>query len=287
MNVKPGTDSGSAAPIMVGATGLKVVDPALRFIELLGTRVYPLTIADLHDLISAAIAEARRVVIASQNLHGIYVFHRSEAMRSLHRKALPRIDGMPLVFLGRLLGYPVHREHRVTWVDWMEPLMVEASRKGWRVFYLGGRPGVVDDGVAILRARVPELEIQFAHGHFDARPGSPENEAVLAAIEAYEPHILLVGMGMPRQEAWIDANLDRLHVNAVLTCGAAIEYVAGAMPTPPRWMGRFGLEWLYRLGSDPRRLAKRYLIEPWSLSGLFVSDVWRRWGGAGDRSGRR
>jgi N-acetylglucosaminyldiphosphoundecaprenol N-acetyl-beta-D-mannosaminyltransferase len=79
-----------------------------------------------------------------------------------------------------------------------------------------------------------------------------------------------VGMGMPRQEHWIMDNLHRLHSMVVLPCGASIDYVCGEIPTPPRWAGRWGLEWLCRLLAEPRRLWKRYLIEPWFLGQLFL-----------------
>jgi N-acetylglucosaminyldiphosphoundecaprenol N-acetyl-beta-D-mannosaminyltransferase len=103
------------------------------------------------------------------------------------------------------------------------------------------------------------------HGFFDTTPGSMESVAVLEAIRAFRPHILLVCMGMPRQEYWIQDNWERIHANAVLPMGAALDYWAGVIPTPPRWMGRMGLEWLCRLLSEPRRLWRRYLVEPWAL----------------------
>jgi len=78
---------------------------------------------------------------------------------------------------------------------------------------------------------------------------------------------------MPRQEKWVLRNRARLKVNAILTAGACFDYVAGAIPTPPRWMGQLGLEWLYRLVSEPRRLWRRYLVEPVYLLPYFWQDV--------------
>lgn len=245
--------------------------------ELLGVKLSPLTIAELNSLIEQAVTRRERVVITSQNVHGVYVYHRSAEMRALHDIAVPRIDGMPLVLLGRMFGLPFKREHRVTWIDWMDPLMAFAAARGWRVMYLGSRPGVAEAGGEILRGRHPTLQLRALHGYFDMARGSAENEAVLSEIGRYRPHILMVGMGMPRQEAWVLDNLDRLEMDGgVLTCGAAIDYIAGVVPTPPRWMGRVGLEWLYRLLSEPRRLAGRYLIEPWYLTGLLGREIWRR-----------
>jgi N-acetylglucosaminyldiphosphoundecaprenol N-acetyl-beta-D-mannosaminyltransferase len=247
-----------------------------KVVEILGVRIAPLTMADCHALIGAAIGRGERVVISSQNLHGVYLYHRTEKMRALHSRSYPRVDGMSLVLLGRILGVPLRREHRVTWVDWIYPLMAEAAQRGWQVFYLGSTSEVVQRGAEILRQRFPGLQLVARDGHFDMTAGGRENEGVLAEIAEYEPHILMVGMGMPRQESWIYDNLDRLKTNAVLTCGAAIEYVAGAQATPPRWLGRIGLEWLYRLLREPRRLGRRYLIEPWYILRLLGVELWRR-----------
>lgn len=102
---------------------------------------------------------------------------------------------------------------------------------------------------------------------------SQQNLETLAAINAYQPHVLMVGMGMPRQEYWILDNIEHIHTNAILTAGACMDYLAGAIPTPPRWMGKMGLEWLYRLLSEPKRLWRRYLVEPWFVAGLFLREI--------------
>ena len=89
-------------------------------------------------------------------------------------------------------------------------------------------------------------------GYFDARYGSSENEALLGRINAYRPDLLMVGMGMPRQEIWTQENFARLNADVILSSiGAAFDYIAGAVPTPPRWSGRMGLEWFFRLAHEP------------------------------------
>ncbi len=149
-----------------------------------------------------------------------------------------------------------------------------AAKKGWRIFYLGSAPGIAKHGTEKLQQEYPELKISTAHGFFDPIPGDNDNEMVIEAINDYQPDILMVGMGMPRQEIWVLNNLEKLHAKVILTCGACMDYIAGEIPTPPRWMGRVGLEWLYRLLSEPGRLWKRYLVEPWFLGGLLVRDLW-------------
>lgn len=239
-------------------------------LALLGLVVDLFTIDKLNQFVDQIIEQGERRVIAHHNLHSIYLYHRDPKMRAFFDKAqVIHIDGMPLVYWARILGYPVTGQHRVTYMDWIHPLMARAETEGWRVFYLGGRPGVAARAANRLQERYPRLLISTRHGYF----GSEENDDVLEEIAAFRPHILMVGMGMPRQEHWVLDNLERIQANAILTAGACFDYIAGVIPTPPRWMGRVGLEWLYRLLSEPKRLWRRYLVEPWALIPLFVKDL--------------
>ncbi|MEH2146008.1 MAG: WecB/TagA/CpsF family glycosyltransferase [Nostoc sp.] len=243
--------------------------------KLLGVQVDALSIPELNFLIKESIEQNQKLIIANHNLHSLYLFHNDPTMQAFYAKAeYIHIDGMPLLFIGKLLGFPMKREQRVTYADWVWPLMAEAADKGWRVFYLGSKPGVAEQGASILRQRFPGLQISCAHGYIDMDKDSQENLATLAAINAYKPHVLMVGMGMPRQEYWISENLEHIHTNTILTSGACMDYVSGAIPTPPRWMGKVGLEWLYRLLCEPKRLWRRYLLEPWFVGTLFLREIW-------------
>ena len=239
--------------------------------SLLGIWVNALTISDLNALIAEAVEKGERWVIANHNLNSLRLYHEDPKMREFYaRSDYIHVDGMPLILLGRLLKLPLRREHRVTYADWIYPLMAEAAQQGWRVFYLGSKPGVAQQGAEILSEKYAGLEIATADGYFDARPDSADNQAILEMINSYQPQVLMVGMGMPRQEHWLVDNLDRLRVNAILPAGAAMDYVAGAVPTPPRWAGRWGLEWLFRLISEPKRLWRRYLVDPWFVLKLLA-----------------
>jgi N-acetylglucosaminyldiphosphoundecaprenol N-acetyl-beta-D-mannosaminyltransferase len=249
-------------------------DPAIPRYEILDTELDALTMDDLNARIASAIARNERFVVASHNLHGVYLARTDRDMQAFYELAdVHRIDGMSLVLLGRIMGVPLERDHRITWLDWIDPLMRIAAAEGWRVFYLGAGPGVAERGAVILRERVPGLRIATHDGYFDPKT---DNERILAEIAAFETDILLVGMGMPRQERWVLQNAQRLPANVVLTCGACIEYIAGEKYTPPRWAGRLGLEWLFRLLSEPGNLWRRYLVEPWVLSGMLLRDLYRR-----------
>jgi N-acetylglucosaminyldiphosphoundecaprenol N-acetyl-beta-D-mannosaminyltransferase len=247
--------------------------------RLLGVELDAVTMEDLHRVIAAAVADHRKAIVAHHNMHSIYLTQRDARMPEFYRKArCIHADGMALIFLGRLLGLDLRREHRVTYVDWLRPLLAFAARRGFRVFYLGSRPGIAEQAAARLRAEIPALQIATHHGHFDATPDGAANRTVLLEIDRFQPDILMVGMGMPRQEHWILDNFERINASAILTSGACMDYVVGIVPTAPRWMARIGFEWLFRLWSEPSRLWRRYLLEPW-----FVLTWLVRYGKQGQR----
>jgi N-acetylglucosaminyldiphosphoundecaprenol N-acetyl-beta-D-mannosaminyltransferase len=249
-------------------------------VSFFGLRLNPKSMPELNALVERGVSERKKWIISNHNLHSVYLLHRRRKVREFYAAAhWTFIDGMPLVALGRLYGHPLEREQRVTMADWLPQLMELAADRGWRVFHLGSKDSVAEKCVAELRRRLPALQIESANGFFDARKNSTENEALLKRINAYRPDLLMVGMGMPRQEFWTQDNFDRLNAHVIMSSnGAAMEYIAGAVPTPPRWMGRVGLEWAFRLMVEPRRLFGRYLVEPWYLLSLLVLEYVRTGG---------
>lgn len=248
--------------------------PAYSF---LGITVNALTQDDLSTLVEEAVSKDERRVIGYHNLHSLYLYYHNHRFHKFYERAdYVHIDGMPLVWLGRLLGHPLRRKNRLTSVDWLGTVLKRCSEEDLRVFFLGSKPGVAEKAAARFVADLPELRVKTHHGYFDATPGSAENERLLREINGYRPHVLMVGMGMPHQELWILNNVDQLDVNVAWSLGAFMDYFAGITPKPPRWMGRSGLEWLYRLLSEPRRLWRRYLLEPWFVLWLLALEIVRK-----------
>lgn len=240
--------------------------------DVLGCAIHGVTPEELTDLVDEEVAGGKQAIIANHNLHSLYCYHKDSKMQAFFRRTQwVHADGMSVVLLGRLLGRKMDRGIRVTYIDWLPLLMARAQERGWRIFYLGSKPGVAERGAQLLRATYPNIELECENGYF--QPDGDMNAEVLARIRAFAPHVVMVGMGMPRQEHWILDNLDELPACVILPSGAAIDYVAGEVPTPPRWAGRWGLEWLFRLIAEPGRLWHRYLIEPWLLTMLLT----RRW----------
>lgn len=245
---------------------------APRRVSLLGGEVDLVTCEDVFAFTAARIAEGRKGVVANHNLHSLALIRRDPEMRAFYAKAdLIEADGTPLIAWGALLGRGLTRAHRCTYLDWRERFWTLAAERGWRVFYLGGAPCVAVEGAEAVRQRWPSLpQIGTADGFFDM--DGPENDRLIRRINTFAPDVLFVGMGMPRQERWLLANYDRLERGVAFPVGAAFDYEAGRTPTPPRWTGPLGLEWLFRLAAEPRRLAHRYLIEPWSLLPAAAGD---------------
>lgn len=242
--------------------------------RLLGVEVDPVTETELVELISRAAEGRRLTVVGNLNLHGAALAHRDPLMRRFYKEAdVVFVDGMALIAHARLLGHNLTRAHRTTYVDFVTPLMRAVTDRGLRVTHLGSTQQVVDAGLARLRHAHPALRIEGIPGYFDPTPGHPDNERVLDRVAASAPDLLFVGMGMPRQERWVLQNRGRLPPAVVITVGGALDYVAGVQPTPPRWMARIGLEGIGRLIAQPRRLGHRYLVEPWTLVPLALSEV--------------
>jgi N-acetylglucosaminyldiphosphoundecaprenol N-acetyl-beta-D-mannosaminyltransferase len=244
-------------------------------VEAFGFRVHPGTVDEYLEFTRAAIAERRQICLFDHNLHSLNLYFRDPELRRAYDDAVVMIDGMPIIGMLRLAGYPAERRQRITWVDYIWPLLTRARECGWRVFYLGSDCQTFSDGLRTIRERLPGIEIDGHHGYFDMTPGSADNERIVRAINAFKADLVLVGMGTPRQQRWIAAHRGVVEAPVMVFCGACMEFVAGTASTPPRWSGRLGLEWSYRLLTNPRRFAGRYLVEPWMLFGMMLAN-WLR-----------
>jgi N-acetylglucosaminyldiphosphoundecaprenol N-acetyl-beta-D-mannosaminyltransferase len=245
--------------------------------SLLGLRVNALSDQDVVRIIANAIDENKRCFLANHNAHSLYLWSREPSLRKCHAVAeYVLIDGMSLILLGRMLGLPLKRQHRATSLDFMPLLLPEAVENRWRIYYLGSRPGVAEKGAMDLCQKYSGLQIRARHGYFNIDKSSRENREVLDDIAAFSPHVLLVGMGMPRQEKWIVENREEIAANVISPCGAHMDYVAGEIPTAPRWLARMYLEWLYRLIAEPGRLWRRYLVEPLFIVASLVLNRFKR-----------
>jgi N-acetylglucosaminyldiphosphoundecaprenol N-acetyl-beta-D-mannosaminyltransferase len=191
--------------------------------------------------------------------------HRDEEIRRIHNSAgLVTPDGMPLVWLSRWMGFPHVR--RVYGPDLMLALCAQSASTGYRHFFYGGAAGVPEKLVTRLQSRFPGLAAVGAYSPPFRALTPAEDTAIVNAINTARPDIVWVGMSTPKQERWMAEHVGRLRASVLIGIGAAFDFHAGLKRQAPCWMQKSGLEWSFRLMSEPRRLWRRYLINnPWFL----------------------
>jgi len=181
-------------------------------------------------------------------------------------------DGISVVLASRLLGTPI--PERVTGGDLMERMCSEAAHFGFRVFFLGGLPGAAAMAAFNLTERFPGLKICGTYSPpYGFEEDLRESARIIDEVAKAAPDLLCVAFGAPKQEIWMHENRDRLKVGAILPVGAAFDTQSGLRRRAPRAFQRFGLEWLFRLMMEPRRLGRRYLVG----NTQFILLVLRQW----------
>lgn len=202
----------------------------------------------------ASARESRYVCVANVHMT-MEAYDSLEFQRIVNSADLVTPDGMPLVWMLRKLG--VSNQRRVYGPALMDRLCEIASREGVPVGLYGGRRETLDELKARLRAKYPNLNIVYAHSPPFRSLTAAEDERVVEEINASGARILFVGLGCPKQERWMAEHKGRIKA-VMLGVGAAFDFHAGRVPQAPPWMQRMGLEWLFRLVMEPRRLWQRY-----------------------------
>lgn len=169
-------------------------------------------------------------------------------------------DGMSVVWFLRSKGYK--EVDRVYGPDLLLATCAYGLEHGWRHFFLGGAPETLDLLSARLRSQFPDLKIA---GQI-CPPFHPlsheEYESIITEVNESKADILWVGLGSPRQEVWMNSNLEKINSQVMVGVGAAFDFLSGRKPQAPHWIQRAGLEWLFRLFSEPKRLWPRYRQYP-------------------------
>jgi N-acetylglucosaminyldiphosphoundecaprenol N-acetyl-beta-D-mannosaminyltransferase len=231
--------------------------PPLQVREVLGVPVHATSYADATERIRRWVSDGGSRAIHPTPVHGIMVAQEDPAFLEVLRAGdLVTPDGMPVVWGLRSLG--VETATRVYGPTLALEVCGMAEREDISIGFLGGRPDTLERMVAALRERFPRLGIPYAWSP-PFRPLDEDEEAKMVEdVQSAGVKILFVGLGCPKQETWIEAHRGVLPI-VMIGVGAAFDFIAGDKPQAPAVMQRLGLEWLFRLVSEPRRLGPRYL----------------------------
>ncbi len=236
-----------------------VVSASICF-EVLGVQVHAVQTQDVVARMEEWIRNHSRChTIAPTGMHGIVEAQHDPSFKEILNSTDTVVpDGMPLVWLGRRKG--LHLPRRVYGPDLMLEFCEKTARRGYRHFFYGGEPGVAERVAESLKRRFPTIEVCGTLSPPMRPLDLEEDKKIATLISSAAPDVLWVGLGTPKQERWMHVHRDQLHAPVLVSVGAAFDILSGRRKQAPRRMREHGLEWLFRLSQEPRRLWRRYLV---------------------------
>ena len=239
--------------------------------NVLGVGVSAINMSEALKTIDHWVAHQKQHYVTVTGVHGVMESQRDESLRQIHNQAgMITPDGMPMVWLGRSRGHNLMT--RVCGPDMMLEVFKESVTKGYRHFFYGGNEGVPELLKVRLEEQFPGVSIVGAYSPPFRPLTESEDQKVIEMINESLADIVWVGLSTPKQERWMAAHVNRLKAPVLIGVGAAFDFNAGLKKRAPLWMQKCGLEWLYRLLDEPKRLWKRYLIN----NPLFILGVIRQ-----------
>ena len=238
--------------------------------KLTGVRVTPLTLGDLVNTVNNSLRCGTSLTIAGHNLHSAYLSQTVPEMKSFYLQAdLILADGAPILWDYRFSGGKV-RSERLGSTDWIPKVASLSVIK--RVMIIGATSNANRLCVEAVKQMNPEAEVLGYPG--EAWNFTLQRKAIDEFLR-FQPNLTLIGLGMPKQEQFALLLRETSDSAVIATVGGAIDQIAGVQCNAPRWIGPLGVEWLWRLVSQPSRLWHRYLIEPWKLLGIRAKQLFR------------
>lgn len=226
-------------------------------VDIGGVRVSQVRLYDVLEIALFALQDQASITILNANAHAIVLANRYPTFKeALNSADLVFCDGFGVLWAARLLGNPI--PERFTPPDWIPQLAALCSSRDRPLYLLGSTSPVVSLAARKLEESMPGLQVYSHHGFFDRSDAG--NAAIIEQINASGAGILLVGLGMPVQEIWIQQHRSQLRPNVILSVGALFDYISGHVKRGPNWMTNHGMEWLSRLLIEPERLWRRYLM---------------------------
>lgn len=235
-------------------------------VEVLGCPVTKLSLDDFVDLAEQFIVSRKPHYIAVVNAAKIVNMRSNRELKeSVLMADAIGADGVPIVWASRFLGNPL--PGRVNGTDLMDKLLAKANEKRYRIYFFGATEEVLNRVLETVRSKYPGVKIAGSHnGYFSAA----EESAIVQKIRAADADILFLAFGTPKKEVWVKQYLSSMRVPVVHGVGGSFDVLAGLIPRAPLWMQRNGLEWLFRLLQEPRRMWRRYLVTNVQFVGLLA-----------------
>ena len=236
-----------------------------------GLPLAPLTREQAVDRVEGLIGDRRPSYFITANVHYAMLTAEVPELAGINRDAAFILaDGAPLVVASRRTANPV--PERVAGSDLIYDLAERAAARGWGVYLLGGQPGIAEEAARRLIDRYPGLRIVGTACPDPADLLAPRVDALIDRVRAAKPDLLFVALGQPKGEFWLSRHLEALGVPVAAQVGATLDFVAGRVQRAPKLFQRTGMEWAFRIYTDPRRLGPRYWKNAWFLAAQLVRD---------------
>ena len=241
-------------------------------VNVLGVGISAINMTQALKIIESLILKSEQHYVCVTSVNGVMECQKDKGLKGIFNSSgLTTPDGMPLVWISKLVGFK--DVSRVYGPDLMLALSGIMASKGYTSFFYGGGHGVAEELAEGLQERFPGFGVVGAYSP-PFRPLTPEEDTqVINKINEADPDVLWIGLSTPKQERWMAEHRGRIKTPVMIGVGAAFDFLSGRKRQAPGWMQRSGLEWLFRLTQEPKRLWRRYLI----YNPLFIFNLLLQW----------
>ena len=238
--------------------------------KFMNTEIDNLTMNETLNAIDDLIKKNQNAYVVTLNVDHIVQLERDSELRAVYDNAsLILTDGKPLLWIAKLYKAPI--KEKISGSDLFPKVCELATKKGYTMFFLGAAEGVAAKAAENLERKYKGLNVVGTYSPpFGFEKDEKEMNKIVEMIQKSKPQILIVGLGCPKQEKFIYHYCEKLGVPISFGLGASLDFEAGNIKRAPRWMANHGLEWLFRITQDPKRMAKRYLIDDRKILGLAI-----------------
>lgn len=239
-------------------------------IKFMNTEIDNLTMQEALEAIDKLIQENKSAYVVTPNVDHIVQLETNKELQDVYANAsLILTDGKPLLWIAKWYGTPI--KEKISGSDLFPLLCKMAAEKGYKMFFLGAAEGVAAKAAENLSNRYKGLQVVGTYSPpYGFEKDQEEMAKIKKMIKEANPDILIVGLGCPKQEKFIYYNREELGVPISLGLGASFDFEAGNIKRAPRWMADHGLEWMYRITQDPKRLIKRYFVDDMKVLGMVI-----------------